>query len=92
LAEYDLNQIVEFQAELSEGSELEENWLASEPDYSGRITVRGQIAMVVRLAVLFDDNFGMSIEQLSWRRRDGSGPGAAPAEPMPGQLSIFEPK
>jgi hypothetical protein len=92
LAEYDLNQLVDFEAELPEGSEIEEGWEASEPDYLGRIAVRGQIPMVVRLGVLFEDDFVMGIEKLSWRRSDGSGPGAVPLEPIPGQLSLFDSK
>jgi len=89
VAEYDIDQLVDFEAELPEGSEVEDGWEASEPDFSGRIAVRGQVRMIVRLAVLFGDEFGLAVDQVSWRRGDGSGPGAVPLEPIPGQLSLF---
>ncbi len=89
LAEYDLDQVVDFEAELPEGSEVEDGWEATGPDFSGRIAIRGQVRMVVRLAVLFGDEFGLSVDQLAWRRSDGSEPGAVPVEPNPDQLSLF---
>ena len=90
VAEYDISQLVDFEAELPEGSEVEDGWEASEPDFSGRIAVRGQVRMIVRLAVLFGDEFGLTIDQVSWRRFDGSGPGAGPVKSIPGQLSLFD--
>jgi hypothetical protein len=90
LAEYDLDQDVDFEAELPEATEVEDGWEVSSPNYLGHIGVRGQVRMIVRLAVLFDDEFGLSVEELSWRRSDGSGPGAVAAGSIPGQLSLFE--
>lgn len=31
--------------------------------------------MILRVAVLFGDEFGFTVDALSWRRADGSGPG-----------------
>lgn len=90
VTEYEIDQLVDFEAELPEGSEVEDGWETSEPDFSGRIAVRGQVRMVVRLAVLFETEFGLTVDQVSWRRGDGSGPGTAPLQPIPGQLSLFD--
>lgn len=90
LTEYELDQDVDFEAELPEGTEVEDGWEVSKPNYLGHINVRGQVQMIVRLAVLFDDDYGLSVEELSWRRSDGSGPGAVPFGPIPGQLPLFE--
>lgn len=90
LAEYDLDELVDFEAELPEGSEVEDGWETSEPDFSGRIAVRGQVRLIVRLAVLFDSDGDLSVDQLSWRRSGGSGPGVMPLGPIPGQLSLFD--
>jgi hypothetical protein len=89
LAEYDLGQSVEFEAELPDVSEVEDGWKVSEPNFLGHIIVRGQVQMIVRLAVLFEYPGGLAVDQLSWRRIDGPAPGAAPLDPIPGQLSLF---
>jgi hypothetical protein len=90
IAEYDIDQLVDFEADLPEVSEVEEGWEVSQPDFSGRISVRGQIRMIVRLAVLFADEFGLSVDEVAWRRADGSGPGTSRIEEIPGQLSLFD--
>lgn len=89
VAEYEIDQLVDFEAELPEGSEIEDGWEASEPDFLGRVTIQGQVRLIVRLAVLFEHEFGLSVDQVSWRRADGSGPGAMPLGSMFGQLSLF---
>jgi hypothetical protein len=42
------------------------------------VRVEGEVDMIVRVAVLFGDEFGFSVDELSWRRTDRSGPGAPP--------------
>ena len=67
----------------------EEGWEVLEPDTFHRVHVRGETRFVVRLAVLFGNDFGFSVEQLSWRRRDGRGPGVSLTRPDPNQLSLL---
>jgi hypothetical protein len=40
--------------------------------------------------VLFADEFGLSVDEVAWRRADGSGPGTSRIEEIPGQLSLFD--
>ena len=59
---------------------------------ANRVRVEGEVDMVVRVAVLFGDEFGFSVDELSWRRADDSGPGS----PLywahsPNQLSLIAP-
>ena len=89
LTEYDIDQVVDFRADFPEGTELEEGWEVLEPDTFHRVHVRGETRFVVRLAVLFGNDFGFSVEQLSWRRRDGRGPGVSLTRPDPNQLSLL---
>ncbi|ULN44793.1 hypothetical protein MI149_29340 (plasmid) [Mycolicibacterium crocinum] len=53
--------------------------------------VEAEVDMIVRVAVLFGDEFGFSIDELSRRRTDRSGPGT----PIywarnPDQLSLLD--
>lgn len=89
LTEYDIDQVVEFEAEFSEGTELEEGWDASESDTFRRMKVRGQTRFIVRLAVLFGGDVGFSVDQLSWRRSDGRGPGAGLTPTDTNQMSLL---
>ncbi|WP_127792578.1 PIN domain-containing protein [Agromyces sp. LHK192] len=73
VAQYDIGQRVRFSAVLPLGTRTDPDWDVSD-DY-GRIQVRGDLGLVLRVAVLFDADDGMSIESLSWRRSDGRGPG-----------------
>lgn len=92
LVEYELGQTVEFKAEFPEGIAADSGWDISQPDFYGRVQVEGSIEMVLRVAVLFgEDEVGFSIEELSWRRADGGGLGAAVYRPDldPNQPSLF---
>jgi hypothetical protein len=89
IVEYDVDQNVSFEAELPEGSIIEENWTSEGPAYGGRISVSGEIALIARIAVLFGGESGFSVEGLSWRRADGVGPGQPLLESGWGQESLF---
>lgn len=92
LVEYDLGQIVELWAEFPDGADLDHRWRVSDPDVFQRVRVEGSVDMVLRVAVLFGGEFGFSIEALSWRRRDGVGPGASAraSEIDPSQPSLLD--
>lgn len=91
LAEYELGQTVEFRARFPEGIEPDPEWRVAGPDAFRRVEVEGAIAMSLRVAVLFGGDVGFSIEELSWRRPDGVGPGAAVYRPEldPSQPALF---
>ena len=92
LVEYELGQSVAFRAGFPEGIELDPNWQVSTPGLSRLIEVEGTIEMQLRVAVLYGGDFGFSVEQLSWRRADGVGPGAAVYHPErdPQQGQFFD--
>lgn len=92
LVQYDLGQLVDFLAEFPDGVELDPRWRASTADYLRRVRVEGTVDMVLRVAVMFGGEFGFSIEELSWRRADGSGPGEAPYRPEsdPNQPALWD--
>ena len=92
LVEYELGQSVAFRADFPEGIELDPHWQVSNPGLSRLIEVEGTIEMQLRVAVLYGGDFGFSVEQLSWRRADGVGPGAAVHHPEldPGQGQLFD--
>ncbi|WP_396910286.1 PIN domain-containing protein [Mycolicibacterium sp.] len=92
LVEYDIGQSVTFQAVVDNGTDVEPGWYTSDPDLLNRVQVEGEVDMIARVAVLFGDEFGFSVDDLSWRRTDDSGPGS----PMywahnPNQLSLLDP-
>lgn len=93
LVEYDIDQVVTFQAEFPEGIEPEPGWAVSEPDLVRRVQVVGEIVMVVRIAVLFGGEFGFSVEELSWRTTGHAGRGASVLNGAndPNQLSLLTP-
>ncbi len=88
LVEYDVGEVIEFEAELAEGTSIEDDWRVLPPTFPGRVTVHGQLRMVVRLGVLFGDA-EWSLDQLSWRRGDGKGPGPLVVEIDPNQMQLF---
>jgi hypothetical protein len=88
LVAYDIGEIIKFEAELAEGTSIEDEWQVLPPTFPGRVTVHGQLHMVVRLGVLFDDAM-WSLDQLSWRRADGKGPGPSVVEVDPNQMQLF---
>jgi len=92
LAEYDLDQFVAFEAEFSEVAEPEPGWEISSHGSYRRLHVTGEIPMIARVAVLFGDAFGLSVDELSWRRADGAGPGFSTYRPEldPDQLSLLD--
>lgn len=75
VAEYDVTERVRFEASLPATAIIDPDW-ESAPDRD-RQDVTGSVALIVRFVVLFDDEFGLQIEDLSWRRADGmrGGPG-----------------
>jgi hypothetical protein len=92
LVEYELDQVVGFTADFPEGVEPEPDWEVSEADVFRRVHVTGEVRMIVRIAVLLGDEAGFSVDQLSWRRADGAGPGASTYRPEhdPNQLSLLD--
>lgn len=92
LIEFELGQDVTFTATFPEGIDVEPGWRVSEPNYFRRVEVEGSIAMILRVAVLFGGDERFSIEELSWRRADGTGSGASVYRPEldVNQTSLFE--
>lgn len=88
LVEYDIGEDVEFEAEFTEGVAVEDDWEIVWHTVPGRLAVRGRLSMAMRVGVLFDHE-GWSVDQLSWRRRDGVGPGAAVVVDDPDQLPLL---
>lgn len=86
--EYDIDEVVNFEAELPEGSHVEEGWDVRGPEYGGRIVVSGEVNLTVRVAVLFGKNLDFSVEELSWRR-PGIAAGQAVLPHDPSQASLF---
>lgn len=90
LDEYDIRVDVEFEAEISEGTRIEDEWTVLSADVPGRITVHGRAPMAMRVGVLYDDE-QWSVEELAWRRVDAVGPGHS-TQPEVGddQLRLFD--
>ena len=76
LAEYEIDESVEFTAEFPLGTPIDMSWETEEN--LGRLVATGMIEFVVRLAVSHDQDLGFSIESLGWRAKDGKGRGLAP--------------
>jgi hypothetical protein len=70
--------------------QLTPKWHVSEPDVLGRIRVKGEVDLIVRVLVGFGGEFGMTIDEEIWRRSDGSALGAPVVGPGVNQLSIRE--
>jgi hypothetical protein len=75
VVEFDIDQLVRFEALFDQGMSTEANWHVDEPDILGRVRVEGEVDLIVRIAVVFGDEFGVSIDELTWRRADGTRPG-----------------
>lgn len=88
VAEYDLDQVVEFRALLSEATEVEHDW-SVESQMADEVLVTGSLRMIVRVAVLFEADLSFSVDVLSWRRADGRPPGPGISEPDPTQTPLF---
>jgi hypothetical protein len=88
LVEYDIREDVEFEAELAEGTPLEDAWEVLSTSMPGRLTVRGPVPMVMRAGVLYDAE-GWGIEELAWRQADSVGPGESLVTMSDYQLSLF---
>ncbi|WP_431795245.1 PIN domain-containing protein [Microbacterium enclense] len=80
LVDYELGMIVEFEGEFPGSLRTHPAWDRTVVGYD-RAAVTGTIDMVARIGVLFDDDLGMSFEQVHWRRADGNpaGQGIRPA-------------
>lgn len=90
LIEYELGQYVQFAAEFPGGVDIESGWRSSTPDALGMVRVDGVIEMILRVAVLFgDEEFGLIVEEMSWRRADGRGLGRPLHHDDPNQTSLF---
>jgi hypothetical protein len=91
LVEYAVDYNVEFEAEFPEAFEPEPGWTIELTKIHRAVRANGSIRLIIRIAVLFGGEFGFSVEQLSWRRADGDGPGFPVYRPEldPNQLSIF---
>ena len=91
LIEYDIGQTVTFHAVVDNQTNVEPAWYVSDPDILNRVQVEGEVDMVLRVAVLFGDEFGFSVDELSWRRADMSGPGPSLYwAHNPNQLSLLD--
>lgn len=89
LSEYDFDELVTFEAELPDHCRLEDGWTIIDSS-RGAVTVAGEVKLTLRLAVLFDEGLTFSVEQLSWRRRDGLPGGPSVLEPDPTSIPLFE--
>lgn len=89
LVEYAIGQSVRFAAVFDRLIDAEPSWQVTRR--SGGCEVTGNIAMVVRAAVLFGGEFGFSVEELAWQRSDGRGPGPSCCRPDddPDQLALM---
>lgn len=73
VVEFDIDQSVKFEALFDQGMLVPEaNWQVDEPDILGRVRVEGDVDLIVRITVVFGDDFGFSIDELTWRRTDGA--------------------
>lgn len=83
IAEYDIGEIVEFVAEVSDRSRIEPGWDTERASSAGRLVVKGRVNLVLRVGVFFENDSTFSFEDLSWRRADGvpPGPGVDAAKP-----------
>jgi hypothetical protein len=91
LVEFDVDQTVSFEALFDRGVPADANWYVEEPDILGRVRVEGDVEMIVRIVVVFGDEFGLNIEDLIWRRADGAGRGAPSLlSPAHNQLSLLD--
>lgn len=88
VSEYDVDQVVTFEATFREPLEIEPDW-EIRSQIGDEITVAGEVEMVARLAVLFDSNLTFAIEELSWRRSDGTPPGLPMGAADPSSLRLF---
>lgn len=88
LVDYELGMMIEFDAELPASSRTDSAWDRTASGYE-RVTVAGKIAMAARVGVLFDDDLGMSFDQVHWRRVDGSPAGQGVNPETPG-MPLFE--
>lgn len=73
LAEYDMRARVSFTTALPDGTYVEEGWTALRT--GDRLIVDGELEMIARVAVFFEHDMTMQIDDLSWRRVDGGRPG-----------------
>lgn len=76
LVEYDVGEDFHFTAELPDGARVEDDWQVNW-SAGGRQQVEGDVGLVARMAVLFDADMGLSVEELAWRRADGRPPGSS---------------
>ena len=89
LVEYELDQLVEFEAEFRAGAPVDEGWHVSAPDALGYVRASGETMMIVRIGVLYGGDFEFSVDQLSWRRADGIGPGSGKFHVPQEQTPLF---
>jgi hypothetical protein len=88
VAEYDVDQVVSFLATLPDNARIEPGWEVKSR-IGDEITVRGRTEMVVRLGVLFDADMSFVIDELSWRRADGTSPGLEAGYLDPSSVPLF---
>ncbi len=92
IAEYELDFTLVVSATFNMLNVHEISWMTLVADYYGQKTFEGEVAMVMRMTVLFGGDFLFSIEDEVWRRTDGVGKGACSYSPEinPDQLALFE--
>lgn len=86
--EYEIDEDVFFVATFPGGIETAPSWRESEPNVFGQVDVRGDVHMLVSVVVVFGDEFGFGIEEMRWRRADGTEPGRPMAVIDPQQLPL----
>jgi len=89
LTNYDVGQDVDFVAELPDDIVLEEGWRVEGPPTGGYLRVEGELSMVATLSVFFEEDAGLTIPSISWRRADGMGPGEDLAVGDPSSALLF---
>lgn len=88
VVEYDIGQTVEFVATYPETDDVANLGDVLPGRRFGCVDVRGEVEMIVRVGVMYDTDY-WGVEDLSWRRADGRGPGVEPPPPGPPQEGLF---
>lgn len=93
VAEYELDFSVALSASFAPLDVRDDEWVTRSADELGRVVLEGELQMVLRIAVLFGGDVSFSIEEESWRRADGVGPGLDVYRPEtdPLQPALFGP-
>lgn len=88
LIEFDIGQTVEIEASFPSGTDVKGLGEVVPGKWVGTVGVRGNVDMIVRVGVLYDNDY-WGVEELAWRRADGTGPGFGFLEKDQNQPPMF---